>query len=116
MKMKLSRLFNPAVFFGLFIFASISFTSCYEEPYYKCKIVVTDTFNTPIPNAQVDLTAPVPGATISGSEKTDNQGIAEFEFNDEAVFDVNVVEGNRSGKGFIKLENNKTITETVVIQ
>lgn len=116
MMMKLSRLLNPAVFFGAFILASVAFSSCYKEPFYKCKIIVTDTNSIPVPNAQVDLTAPVIGATVSGSGKTDNQGQIEFEFANEAVFDVTAVEGNRSGKGFVKLESREVISETVIIK
>ena len=115
--MKKNRVLGFAAFVAVFMAFSVSLTSCYKEPFYRCKILVVDTNNAPIPNAQVDLTAPVvPAPDISASGTTDAQGQISFEFANEAVFNVDVVKGAQSGKGFVKLEPSEIIKETVVIQ
>jgi hypothetical protein len=114
--MKFSQFIIPTKLFVALLFACVTLTSCYKEPFYKCKIIVVDAINTPIPGAKVLLKTDVTGATVRDSAETDGQGQVSFEFPNEAVFDVYATKNAQSGKGFIKLENRETVIETVVIQ
>lgn len=114
MTMKHTRTLNPALPLFVFILASVTFSSCYKEPFYKCKIIVTDESSIPVPEASVELWALNP--MLSGN--TNSQGQIEFEYPHDAVFDVFVTHtaSNRTGKGFVKLESREIVTETVVIE
>jgi hypothetical protein len=114
--------------FGTLI--SISLFSCRKEGDTIARIRVIDTSGTAFPGAMVRL-YPTPtviqhGAiTIDDTLYTDIDGYAIFDYTDMynlgqagfAVLDIEVTSGDTLvGEGIIKIEDEKTTEETVIIQ
>ena len=67
-------------------FISLSFVSCYEDPFFKLKVFVVDQDFLPVEGADViisvqnDLGEIIEDATVFKSASTDNNGLASFDF------------------------------------
>lgn len=113
-------------FLVVLLFSSliISFnTSCKKEGPAQAVISVTDTLGRPISGASVVLrqdsvTNPVNGvqASVNVPQVTDAAGQAYFSFDLEAVLIVEAEKGNRSARDFVRLEQSKTVSKTLIIK
>lgn len=118
------------IFTLLGLLISTSFISCRKEGETIARIQVVDTAGDPFPGAMVRL-YPTPtiiehGAiTIDDTLYTDIDGYAIFDYTDRynlgqagfAVLDIEVLSGDTLfGEGIIKIEDEKTTEEKVIIQ
>lgn len=79
----------------IFLFTASTLSSCKEEEPAKAVITVVDTLNNPIQGCTVELNSennPRPG-DVKSSEITDISGNAYFEFELEAILQVEVSRG-----------------------
>lgn len=127
----MNKLFAKAgIFFLLGGLISISLLSCRKESPTIARVYVVDTSGAPFPNAMVRL-YPTPtimehGAiTIDDTLFTDASGLVIFDYTERfnlgqagfAVLDIEVRSGDTLyGEGIIKIEEEKTNEETVIIQ
>lgn len=121
---------KTGIFFLFGIMISISMISCRKEGETIARIEVVDTAGLPFPGAMVRL-YPTPtiiehGAIIiDDTLYTDADGMAIFDYTDMynlgqagfAVLDIEVRSGDTLyGEGIIKIEDEKTTEEKVIIQ
>lgn len=115
------RAFLLAVLFSAVL---ISFTSsCKKEGPAEAVITVKDTLGRPISGAMVVLrqdsvSNPVNGvqASVNVEQLTDVSGQAYFSFDLEAVLIAEAEKGNLSARDFVRLEQSKTVSKTLVIR
>lgn len=98
---------------SLLLVLSVGFTSCYKEPSYTAEITVVDANNAKVSGAKVELSY---SNNLWDEGVTNAQGKVSFTYDDDLALDILATEGNRSGTGFVKLENHETVKVTVVIQ
>lgn len=97
-------------------FISLSFVSCYEDPFFKLKVFVVDQDFIPVEGADViisvqnDLGEIIEDATVFKSALTDNNGLASFDFENLGFFSVQVqktiISMNICGTSSVSLEEN----------
>jgi hypothetical protein len=109
-----------ALFFSMVISFS---TSCKKEGPASAVITITDTLGRTISGATVTLrqdsvTNPVNGvqASVNQQQSTDQFGQAYFSFDLESVLIVEAEKGTMSARDFIRLEQSKTVSKTLVIR
>lgn len=117
-------------FIGLMFVSLALFPSCRKEGETVARIMVVDTAGDPFPNAMVRLypspTIDEHGAIIiDDTSFTEVDGYAVFDFSDSYnlgqagvfVLDIEVRSGDTLyGEGIIKIEQEETSEETVIIQ
>ncbi len=97
-------------------FISLSFASCYEDPFFKLKVFVVNQDFIPVEGADViisvqnDLGEIIEDATVFKSASTDNNGLASFDFENLGFFSVQVQKiifsTNICGTSSVSLEEN----------
>ena len=97
-------------------FISLSFVSCYEDPFFKLKVFVVNQDFIPVEGAEViisvqnDLGEIIEDATVFKSASTDNNGLASFDFENLGFFSVQVQKTifstNICGSSSVSLEEN----------
>tara|TARA_A100000164_G_scaffold175618_1_gene155957 strand:- start:444 stop:812 length:369 start_codon:yes stop_codon:yes gene_type:complete len=97
-------------------FISLSFVSCYEDPFFKLKVFVVNQDFIPVEGADViisvqnDLGEIIEDATVFKSASTDNNGLASFDFENLGFFSVQVQKiifsTNICGTSSVSLEEN----------
>jgi len=97
-------------------FISLSFVSCYEDPFFKLKVFVVNQDFVPVEGADViisvqnDLGEIIEDATVFKSASTDNNGLASFDFENLGFFSVQVQKTifstNICGSSSVSLEEN----------
>ena len=114
-----------AVLFSFTVLSLITFIApgCKKEGPCEAQIIVTDTSGKFISGALVILqqdqvTSNVTGAqaNVRDSGLTNSMGQVNFEFKLEAVLNIEARKDSLSGKDYIRLEQSKLITRTVVIK
>ena len=113
-----------AIVFGTFLFATtILHSSCEETSPAKAIVSIVDSLNFPVSGAIVELSQDSVINQTTGIQSniydlqlTDAAGQAFFEFQWEAVLNVDVTKGNLQTKDFIRLEQSKTVRKTIVLQ
>lgn len=108
---------------------SLSLNSCNKKEDTIAKITVIDTANAKVPNARVILygtstETPAKPVIRRDTAYTNSSGVAIFNYNDVyqmgqagvAVLNISAKKDNLKGEGIIKIEEEKTNTETVFIQ
>jgi hypothetical protein len=105
------------------VVASAAFSSCKKSGPAEAMITVVDSTGQRISGALVTLSQdsvinPVNNVQASANQvkQSDAAGQAFFSFKLEAVLNVEVVKGTKVAKDYIRLEQSKTITKTVVIR
>ena len=110
------------IFVALFILvvAGLCF-SCKKTKPAEANVTVTDTLNRPVGGATVVLrqdsvvnTTTGVRADIYQEKTTGGDGTAHFEFEWEAVLNVEVSKGSLSAKDYIRLEQSKTVSKTII--
>src|SRR5436190_21511373 len=109
------------IFTASFIVMIILFSfSCKKTTPAEANITVVDTLNRPIGGATVVLrqdsvvnTNTGVRANVYQEQHTASDGNAHFEFEWEAVLNVEVTKDALSAKDYIRLEQSKTVTKTV---
>ncbi len=98
-------------------------TSCKKEGPAEAVIVVTDTLGRRISGALVTLrqdsvTNPVNGvqASVNEQQLTDASGQAYFSFDLECVLVAEAEKANLSARDFVRLEQSKSVTKTLIIR
>lgn len=101
----------------------LSTTSCKKEGPAEAVVIVTDTLGKKITGATVVLrqdsvTNPVNGvqASVNQTQITDGSGQAYFSFDLESVLILEAEKGALSGRDFIRLEQSKKVTKTLIIR
>lgn len=104
------------------IFFSLCF-SCKKTTPAEANITVLDTLNRPVAGASVVLRQdsvinPNTGvrADIFQEKITASDGNAHFEFDWEAVLNVEITKDVLSGKDYIRLEQSKTVNKSIIIK
>jgi len=86
--------------------------SCKKDE--SIKVIITVKYlnsQTPVPSALVRLSK----KDIRVEKITNSNGIAEFEFENEAILDVEAISGNYYGTTVVKLVSGETINKTVYV-
>jgi hypothetical protein len=103
-----------------FLFFSSVFSGCKKDGPTKAIITVQDSLGRPAYGAVVTLwqdTAVNPNtnqsANVRVSKTTDASGKAEFEFMLECFLNLQACKNNDTVRGFVRLEQYKTVTQTV---
>jgi hypothetical protein len=116
--MKAMRYLLPLLFAAL-----IGWSSCEKTSPAEALITVTDSTGKRIPGAVVVLRQdsvvnPTTGAqaVINESKLSDAAGQALFTFKLEAVLNVEVDKGTLSARDYIRLEQSKQVTKTIIIR
>jgi hypothetical protein len=108
-----------AVFKTLILASSLMMIGCAKNTDCKATVTCHDQNGAPVANAKVFLYAEVK-PNVKGDIKaegiTDANGKVSFIFKLPAIFDVNAQVNSKEGKGIIKLEEGKTVEETVIVQ
>jgi hypothetical protein len=115
MKNGVSRIAKISLTAIVFSLLSIGLSNCDVSRFYKAEIEVINTFGVPEQNCIVRLYAPCVGCIVDTLALTDRAGIATFEFPAKMVLNVQVEKGILSGEGFIQLEENETVRETILV-
>ncbi len=107
----------------LLFLAVIGWSSCEKSGPADCTITVTDSTGKRISGALVTLRqdSVVNGTTgaqavINEVKATDASGQAWFSFRLEAVLNVEVAYGTKTARDYIRLEQSKEVTKTVVVR
>ena len=115
--MNAMRYLLPSLFCALLLWSA-----CEKSGPAEAVITVTDSTGKRISGATVVLRQdsvvnPTTGAqaVINESKVSDGSGQASFSFKLEAVLNVEVDKGLLSGRDYIRLEQSKQVTKTVVI-
>lgn len=112
------------IFTALFAVMIVVFSfSCKKTKPAEANVTIVDTLNRPVGGATVVLrqdsvinnTTGV-RADIYQEKTTSGDGNAHFEFKWEAVLNVEVTKGSLSAKDYIRLEQSKTVSKTVIIK
>ena len=108
----------------LSIFLGIVFQSCFKVEETIASVTVINSAGTPVPGAEVHLFKFGIGETRFDTTQFPNgSGIASFNFSDFyesgqsgfAVLDIEVTKGSLLGSGIIKIEEQETSEESVLI-
>ncbi|MEY3343555.1 MAG: hypothetical protein RL090_1239 [Bacteroidota bacterium] len=98
-------------------------TSCKKEGPAEAVIIVTDTLGRRVSGALVVLrqdsvTNPVNGvqASVNEQQLTDASGQAYFSFDLECVLVAEAEKFNLSARDFVRLEQSKTVTKTLIVR
>jgi len=106
------------IFGALALVAAIN-TSCCKNKDCVANVTCKDAKGEPVKGADVLLYANIK-PNVDGDVKahgvTDDNGKVSFIFKLPAIFDVKATINSKEAKGMIKLEEGKTIEETVTIQ
>jgi len=109
--------------FSLFVLLMVSAESCKKEADTVGVITVLDTAGNPVTSATVTLWQdtshnPVTGAqaNVRVTKTTGSSGTAEFIFSLEAYLNVEATKGTKTGEAFIRLKQNETVSQSVVIR
>jgi hypothetical protein len=99
---------------------SLSLFSCEKEAAkYPFTVIVQTEDGTRVQNAAVTATAPVANAIPNFTGATDENGMVSFEYDQEAVLQVQATKGENPpsfiGCNFVKLEADNTVTITIVL-
>ena len=101
----------------------VSVESCTKDEDTIGVITVLDTSGNPVTSASFSLwqdTAHNPAtgnqAKVRVTKTTGSSGTAEFIFDLESYLNIDAVKGANSGKGFIRLKQDETVHQTVVIR
>ena len=108
----------------MFAAAVLLFTpSCKEDEETIAVITVVDTAGNVIPSASVTLwqdTAHNPStgaqANVRVTKLTGSAGTAEFVFALEAYLNVDATKGALAGQAFVRLKQEETVNQTVVLR
>ena len=123
----LNRIFKPLILGVFALVISSTFISCQKAKDTIGIIIVKDTNNNTIPGATVTLHRDgeisqqntTTNPDLRKTNITDANGRAEFTYELEAIFQVDVekIDGNNiyTGANVIRLEREKTVTQTVEI-
>jgi hypothetical protein len=107
------------IFKTLILASSVALIACAKNTECKANITCHDQNGQPIANAKVFLYAEVK-KNVEGDVKaegiTDANGKVSFIFKLPAIFDVKANVNSKEGKSIIKLEEGKTVEETVIVQ
>lgn len=102
------------------IFLSFTFFSCKKDGETKAIITVNDSLGNAVDGASVTLwqdTAvnPTTGsqANVRVTKITDGSGHAEFTFALEAYLNITATKDIRTAKGFVRLKEHETVSQTV---
>ncbi len=105
------------------IFAGFPIISCKKTGPADCVITVVDSNGTRIPQATVILKQDSVVNSTTGVQAsiyeegiTDGSGSVSFSFKLEAVLNIEASRGLKSGRDFIRLEQSKTVSKSVVIR
>ncbi len=107
------------------IFCGIALQSCFKVEETIASVTVRNEAGTPVPGAAVRLHFEGNNNPRFDTTKvTNGSGIASFNFSDFyeagqsgfAVLDIDVEKGTLLGSGIIKIEEQKTTSETVVVE
>ena len=95
--------------------------SCKKTKPAEANILVKDTLDRPIRGATVVLRQDSVVSTTTGAradvyqeKTTSSDGNAHFEFEWEAVLNVEVTKDALSAKDYIRLEQSKTVSKTII--
>ena len=122
-----NRIFKISILGLVFLLTAITFNSCQKAKDTIGVIIVKDSSGNTVSGAQVvlhqdDAISPQGNTTNPGLRKTDQtdvNGRAEFTYELEAIFQVDVekVDGNNiyTGSNMIRLLKEKTVTQIVEI-
>ena len=108
----------------LSIFLGIVFQSCFKVEETIASVTVINSAGTAVPGAEVHLFKFGTGQTrFDTTQFTNGSGIASFNFSDFyesgqsgfAVLDIEVTKGSLLGSGIIKIEEQETSEESVLI-
>ena len=120
--MNLAFLLRPFVIGILSVTIILPFFGCKKSGPADAIITVVDSSGTRIPQATVILRQdsvvnPTTGVQASVFEQgiTDGSGSVSFSFKLEAVLIVEASKGQKSGTDFIRLEQDKTVSKSVII-
>ena len=104
---------------SLVLATALMLMACQKNTDCKATVTCKDQNGAPVANAKVLLYAeikPNVRGDIKAEGVTDAEGKTSFIFKLPAIFDVNAQVNSKEGKGIIKLEEGKTVEETVVVQ
>ena len=112
------------IYSSVFILTIIFFSfSCKKTKPAEANVSVVDTLNRPVGGATVVLRQdsvvnPNTGirANVYQEQLTAGDGNAHFTFDWEAVLNVEVTKDALSAKDYIRLEQNKTVSKTVIVK
>jgi len=117
---------NVALVAGIFLLmmiVTISFQSCSKDEETIGVITVLDSAGNAVSSASVTLwqdTSHNPStgaqANVRVTQLTGSSGTAEFTFALEAYLNIDAVKGTKTGKAFIRLKQNESVSQTVVIR
>lgn len=115
----MQKIFAALITILVFVFCF----SCKKTKPAEANVTVVDTLNRPVGGATVVLRQDSVVNTTTGvradvyQEKiTSGDGNAHFEFEWEAVLNVEVTKDILSAKDYIRLEQSKTVTKTVIVK
>jgi hypothetical protein len=121
--MNTQKLLRTAIFLSVFVLVAVSlpFSGCKKDGPTKAVITVNDSLGRPSFGAVVTLwqdTARNPSnpnsvANVRVTKTTNSAGKAEFEFQLECFLNLEAYKNNDTVRGFVRLEQYKTIYQTV---
>jgi hypothetical protein len=101
-------------------FLVLTFSSCKKDGDTKGVVIVNDSIGNVVEGATVTLwqdttVNPTTGthSNVRVSNTTDSEGRVEFTFALEAYLNITAVKLNKTAKGFIRLKEHETVTQTV---
>ena len=102
-------------------FVILSFNSCKKQSFnFPFTVKVITESGQPVSNIYVQAGAPVPDAIPDFSGYTDENGLVTFTYEYEAVLQIIATRGINPpsfiGCGFVKLEADKNVEITIVLQ
>ena len=86
-----------------------------DDNSYKAQIRVVTTSGIPIQNCNIKLYVPVPNSN-EFYEVTDSEGMADFEIDNKAFYDVRVWKGSWRGCGYVEFIKGETVIKDVYIR
>ena len=123
----LNKIFKSGLIGVFALVMIVTITSCQKEKETIGIIIVKDSNSAVVPNANVTLfpnqtispSGLYPDPSLTKSKWTDANGQAEFDYDLEAILNVEVIKYNNNdtlkGNNIIRLEQGKTITKVVEI-
>ncbi len=100
---------------------AFAFQSCFKVEETIATVRVLNEAGQAVPSAEVTLLG---GNRFNEVQTTNGSGVASFNFTDQyqagqsgfAVLDITVIKGSQVGTGIIKIEEQETTEETIVIE
>lgn len=115
-----SGLYTALILVGLFL--SMSFFACKKNGPTKAVVTVVDSISRPVQGTTVILWQDTAVNKTNGvasdlrvSKTSDAAGKAEFEFQQEAFLNIDVLYNADTARSFIRLKEHETVNKTVVI-